>query len=178
MNKTNTNGKKSKWWLMPWALAAGLLLGIPIAAILFLWSGAPDRYLRSLVIEQLSKATGGRVELGGFHFTPGTLHVRLDNLTIHGKELAGVPPFFHADRIEVGVRIDSYWDRKFSVRDVEVMHPSVDIQLARDVSSNVPSPSTPRTPGKPIRERIFEIVVRKLRLDDGEVLFNDKRIPL
>jgi translocation and assembly module TamB len=58
------------------------------------------------------------------------------------------------------------------------MHPSVDIQLARDGSSNVPSPSTPQTPGKPIRERIFEVVVRKLRLDDGEILFNDKRIPL
>jgi hypothetical protein len=34
------------------------------------------------------------------------------------------------------------------------------------------------TQAKPLRQRIFDVVVRRLRLENGEMLFNDVRIPL
>jgi translocation and assembly module TamB len=173
----NMSEKKLVRRVMPWVVAAVLMLAIPVAIIVFLWSGVPDRYLRALTIRELAKATGGQVELGGFHLNPGSLRVTLDNLTIHGREMPGAPPFFHADSLVVGLRVDSFWGRKFSVGDVEVMHPSVHIQVNRDGSTNVPSPAGPRN-GKPIRERIFELVVHRLRLDDGEMVFNDTSVPL
>ena len=118
------------------------------------------------------------VGTGGLHtWIPWRLRVTLDEFTIHGREPASAPPFLAIERLEVSVRIDSFWRKKISVGDVEVERPQINVQIARDGSSNVPVPPGPRT-GKPIRQRLFDVAVRKLRIDHGEMIFNDVRIPL
>ena len=76
------------------------------------------------------------------------------------------------------MRIDSFWGRKFSVGDVEVLRPAVHVRAESDGSSNVPAPRTRTTGGTPLRERLFQVVVHRLRLIDGDMLYNDVRIPL
>ena len=115
--------------------------------------------------------------MGAFHFDPWRLRVTLSDFTVHGREPAGTPPFFHADRLEVGLRIDSVWARKFSLGDVEIVHPAVHVRVERDGSINVPM-ARRSTSSKPLRQRIFEVAVRRLRLNDGEMLLNDVRVPL
>ncbi len=157
------------------AIAVPVLLSIVLLEVLS--SGVADRRIRDEITAQIAKRLNTRVELTGFHFNPWRLRATLNDLTIHGREPEGTLPFCHIDRVEVQARIDSFWGHKISVGDVELVRPAVRVRVARDGSSNVPVP--PKTaPGKPLRERLFEVVVRRLRLDDGELLFNDTRVPL
>lgn len=170
-------GAKKRKWLRWMVVAALAVLALPLALMAWVSSSMGDDFIRRTIVEQINKATRGVTELRSFHFDAWRLHVTLTDFTIHGREPAGTPPFFHADRIELGLRIDSWWGRKFSLAEVEVMRPAVHVRVERDGSTNVPLPS-PQKPGKPWRERVFELVVRRLRLDDGEMLYNDVRIPL
>jgi translocation and assembly module TamB len=173
---TNAATPRRHWkrWVL---LAALVIVALPMMAFWVIWSGGADDYLRRVVVDRIERMTNTAVELQQFHFDPLRLRVTLGQLTVHGREPAGTPPFFHADLLEVGLRIDSFWGRKFSVGDVEIMRPEVHVRIERDGSSNVPAPKV-NPAGKPLRERVFELVVHRLRLDDGEMLFNDVRIPL
>ncbi len=167
---------RRKW--KRWVLGAALVIvAVPLIGMLILSTGLTDDYIRRTIVEQIQKLTNGKAELRAFHFNPWRLRVVLSDFTIRGREPAGTPPFFHADRLEVGVRIDSFWGRKVSVGDVEVSRPVVHVRVEQDGSINVPT--TPRpTQGKPFRQRIFDVAVRRLRLENGEMLFNDVRVPL
>jgi len=157
--------------------AVVLAIALPLALLAILSSGIADDVLRRTVVEQIGKATHGTTELRLFHFDPWRPRLTLADLTVHGREPAGTPPFFHADRLEAGIRIDSFRGRKLSLGDVEITHPTVHVRVNADGSTNAPVPS-PQALGKPLRERLFEVVVRRLRLDDGQMLFNDVQIPL
>jgi translocation and assembly module TamB len=159
-------------------LGIGLLIAaVPIILMLILSSARADNYIRKAILEQIQKLTSGSADLAAFHLNPWRLRVTLTDFTVHGREPAGTPPFFHADRLEVGLRIDSWWGRKVSVADVEISHPVVHVRVEPDGSINVPI-ARRSAQAKPLRERIFDLVVRRLRLDNGEMLFNDVRVPL
>ena len=173
-----TEIRKRRWWIYVLLLAVLFAVAAPFAVPTLLWSGWADTYVRDAVVGQLGRITGGTVELHQFHFNPWGLQATLGDLTIHGREASGQPPFFHVDRLAVQLRVDSVWQHKISVGDVEIVHPAIYVRVAADGSSNVPAPAPPRTPSRPIRERIFDLVIRKLRVEDGFLLYNDRRIPL
>ena len=161
-----------------WVLLALLVIAAPPTLLFWaIWSGFADDYLRRTIMSRIEQATNHPAELQQFHFDPLRLRVTLGNLTVHGREPEGTPAFFHAERLEVDVRIDSLWGRKISVGDVEIDRPIVHVRIEPDGSSNVPAPKA-NPSAKPLRERLFEVAVHRLRLNDGEILFNDVRVPL
>jgi len=163
---------------LPWIVRlAVVILAVPLVVLLIVSSGATDNYIRGAIVAQIQKSTSGTAELGAFHFDPWRLRVTLTDFTVHGREPAGTPPFFHAERLEVGLRVDSVWARKISLGDVEIVHPMVHVRVERDGSINVPMARMSAS-SKPLRQRIFEVAARRLRLTDGEMLLNDVRVPL
>src|SRR6266699_1207637 len=168
-------GTRQKW--KRWVLGIGLVIvALPLIPMVILSSGAADNYIRRTIVTQIEKLTSGSAEVAAFHFSPWRLRVTLNDFTVHGREPQGTPPFFHADRLEVGLRIDSVWGRRVSLGDVKVSHPVLHVRVERNGSINVPIAQRPAQ-AKPLRERIFEVVARRLRLEDGEMLFNDVRVP-
>src|SRR5579872_433626 len=151
---------------------------VGLALVYVIASGLADRWARTRIIEQLQKATGARVELGNFHLDWRTLHVRFDGLTLHGREPAGTPPLFHADRLDIDIHVESFWGRKISLGAVDMSHFSAHVRVEPDGSTNVPGPKTPTSPGKPAVQSLFDLKIAQLRLDDGEILWNDTRQPL
>src|SRR5579883_957172 len=165
--------------LAPWILGlAAFILLVPLVALIILSTGAADNFIREAIVTEIPKLTSGTAELGAFHFNPWRLRLTLRDLTIHGREPAGTPPFFHADQIEVGLRIDSIWRHKVSLADLEVVRPAVHVRVDASGLINVPLARSPAASSKPLRQRIFEVAIRRMRLQDGEVLFNDVRVPL
>src|SRR5579872_846784 len=162
MTEAQTRRKWKRWVLC----VALVMAAVPLTLMLILSSGAEDNYIRRTIVEQIQKLTTGRADLAAFHFDPWRLRVTLSDFTVHDREPAGTPPFFHADRLEVGLRIDSVWGRRLSLGDVEVSHPVVHVRVEHDGSINLPI-ARRTTQAKPLRERIFEVVVRRLRLDGG-----------
>lgn len=161
---------------LKWAALALLVVVVALATIV--WTGLDERWARRAIVVQIEKMTGGRVELRAFRFNWLGLRAELDGLTIHGSEPEGTPPFFHADYLLVDIRVDSLFRRKISLDEVRLDRPAVHVRIDDQGRSNVPKPKTSQPPGKPWRERIFDLKIRQLRLNDGEILFNNTRVPL
>src|SRR5215470_19218265 len=75
-----------------------------------LWYVTTDsfqRMARSRITAQLESATGGRVEVGRFHVTPLKFQVDVRDLTIHGREAPGQPPYVHVDSVLARVNLSA-----------------------------------------------------------------------
>jgi len=154
------------------AVMAGLALAYVIA------SGLADRWARQTIVEQLTRATGARVDLGNFHFGWRSLAARFDGLTLHGREPAGGPPLFHADLLEFDLRIESFWGRKISFGNVIMKNVSAHVRVAKDGSTNLPGPTVPVKADKASVQQLLNLKIAQLRLENGEISWNDTRIPL
>jgi translocation and assembly module TamB len=176
------DARPGKWrWLrhVAWVLAANVLLILLILAgvAIFFVSGAGNPLIHGLVVSRLEKMTGGQVALESISIRWLSLEVRLKGLVIHGREPAGTAPFFAADEVQAGLRIDSFWGRKASLNDLLVQKPQIHIRIEKNGSSNVPMPQSGPAK-KPVRETLFDLHIRRLQLQNGWVLYNDVRTPL
>jgi translocation and assembly module TamB len=156
-----------------------LLLVVAIAVFLavILNTGTADRWARGYIIKRIESSTGARVELRGFHFTLEGLSAELDDFTLHGREAPGLPPFFHADQVRVSAHIISLLGRKVSLSDVQVVNPSIFIQVDKAGQSNLPVPPKKKK-STPFREQLFNLEIANLKISNGVLIFNDQKIPL
>jgi translocation and assembly module TamB len=173
------NGTKRKFGLKHGVgLVATLAILVALVIAYVIVSGLSDRWARKTIVEQLERTTGARVELGNFHFGWRLLTARFDGLTLYGREPAGSPPLFHADSLIFAAHIDSLWHRKISLSSVEMSHFSAHVQIEKDGSTNLPGSNVRVASGGPGVQQLFSLRVDQLRLNDGEILWNDKRVPL
>ncbi|MGB6875628.1 MAG: translocation/assembly module TamB domain-containing protein [Candidatus Acidiferrales bacterium] len=154
-----------------------LVVGIIVILAVILNTGTADRWARGYIIKKIESSTGARTELRAFHFRLRGLTAELDGFTMHGREGPGLPPFFYADRIRVGVHIISLLRHKISLSNVELSQPSIFIRIDENGQSNVPVPPRKRT-SKPWRTQLFNLQIAQLKITDGTMMFNDAKIPL
>jgi translocation and assembly module TamB len=168
---------KAKWKKRLKILAA-LVAALAVALAILVWTGQAERWAREGVVAQIEKMTGGRVELKEFRFSVLGLRAELMDFTLHGREPEGTPPFFHTDYLLVDIHVVSLLRRKIALDKVQLDRPQVHLRIDQEGKSNAPAPKTERPPGTPWRERIFDMAIRELLLNDGLLLINDVRIPL
>jgi translocation and assembly module TamB len=167
-----------KWrWLLHTAWVGAVIVLISAGAIaIFFGSGAANPFLRRLAVRKIEAMTGARVEMRGLSINWRSLTVTVNGLVVHGKEPADTEPLFAAEQIQAGLRVDSFWGRKFSLSNLVIQQPRVHIRVEKDGTNNVPAP--PRHSKKPLRETLFDLHVQHFKLVDGWVLYNDIRKPL
>lgn len=163
-------------WIIhtPWVLA---LIAI-LLVIVFFGSGAGNPLLRRIIVSKLEQMTGGQVEIRTISIGWLSMRPVLRGLVIHGKEPKGTEPLFSAEEIQLGLRVDSYWGRKISLDDLVVLQPHVHVRVEKNGSTNVPSPPNSLRSDKPIRETLFDLHIKRVRLENGWILYNDIRKPL
>ncbi|HYL63339.1 MAG TPA: translocation/assembly module TamB domain-containing protein [Candidatus Methylomirabilis sp.] len=159
----------------PWVLTVIAILCL----IGFFGSGAGNPVLRQWIIHGLETATGGRVELDSISIRWLSLQATLRGLIIHGLEPAGAKPFFSAADVQAGLRVDSFWGRKVSLSNLSLKKPEVHIRVARDGSTNVPTPQHRLTGSKmPLHESLFALHFGRIQIEDGSVFYNETKMPL
>ena len=171
---------KRKWrWLkhVAWVLGVNIFLFVT-AVTLFFGSGAANPLLRRLIVSRINVMTGGRAELRTVSIGWFSLHATVRGLVIHGHEPAGTEPLFSAEEVQLGLRIDSFWGRKISLDELIVRQPMVHIRVGKDGKSNVPEPQRPLGGNQPLRQRLFNLHVRRVEIADGWMLYNEVRTPL
>ena len=154
-----------------------VLLSVGVLALLALQTGLVERWVRHLVISQLAQKTGARVELGAFHLHIWRLRMELDNLALHGLEPAGSPPLLHVARVDLRLRIVSFFGRQVALEELLLDRPDVAVRFDKDGRSNLPSPKT-QPSARPWRETLFNLRIGKLEFRGGSALINDRRVPL
>ena len=134
--------------------------------------------VRAYVIAELQRATGGRIELGAFQWNLSQLQFEARNLTIRGREAPGELPFFHADRVVVRMRIASVVSERVVLSYLGIERPVVHIVTYADGTTNQPQPAiSPPTLQADVQE-LFRLAVRRLDVQQGALVFNDRSFPL
>jgi translocation and assembly module TamB len=161
-----------------WTAGSVLLLVLCVCvAIYIVRKGLIDPWVERQMVQQIEQRTGTRVELGGFKLNLWGLRAQLDNLTLHGLESSTEPPLFHADRVNVGLHIVSFFGRKISLDELVVTYPKVYVRYDANGVSNLPSPEV-RHSARSWRDTLFDLTIGRLELNGGSAIFNDRRVPL
>jgi len=164
-------------WKRRIGIALIALAAAALALVTVLGTGMADRWMQRALIRQIEQKTGARAEIGAFHLDVWRLRAEIDGLTLHGLEPADAPPLFHADRVDVGIRILSFFGRRFALDELIVERPLVAIRVGPDGHSNLPTPPR-RARSRPWQETLFDLQIGRLALWDGGVIFNDWEAPL
>ncbi|MFZ0691673.1 MAG: translocation/assembly module TamB domain-containing protein [Acidobacteriaceae bacterium] len=134
-----------------------------------------ENQVRRVLIAELAKSTGGRVELKKFSWRPTHLELEADDLTIHGLEGPGQIPYAHVDRLYVRLQIISLFRRKIGLNYLEGDHPVIHLIVYPDGSTNQPKPKHPST-GNATSE-IFNLAAGRAVVIDGVAILNQRQIP-
>jgi len=173
--------RRRRWrWLrhVAWVLSAKVSL-ILIAVVVFFASGAGNPLLRRLAVRRINSLTGGKAEIRSLSVQWLSWHITIKGLVIHGTEPAGTEPLFSAEEIRAGLRVDSLWGRKMSLSEIAVLRPHVHVRAEKDGKTNLPpAHRATSSSGKPLRETLFDLRVRRFELTDGWILYNDVKTPL
>lgn len=176
---TKPAARPRRWWkYLLIASAASLVAGI--AALWYITTDSFQAYVRSRMVKEVERITGGRAEIGSFHVVPFHMQVEVRNITVHGKEAASDVPLAHADSLLAQVKVISLLRTEFGFNTVVLDHPIVHIVIGPDgATTNIvgfkvqtPVPVNSRV------EQLFALSIDHLTVRNGELLWGDQKFPL
>lgn len=176
MSEADAKPTRRKWWKYLLVLCVLGLIAIAAGAW-YMTTDSFQSYVRARIIDEIQKATGGRVEVGTYHTIPFRLQAEIRGLTIHGTEAADEVPLAHADRVVARIRVISLLETQFGFKSIVVERPIIHLIVHPDGSTNVPEPTVRRESTKSPVEELFSLSIRNLQVREGNLLYNDKRIP-
>ncbi len=193
-NPAPPNGKRKKRSLIGHISrgAAWLILGVVTLVIVvvggLVWYSTTADFQHRVgkeIVKVLEDATGGRVEVHGVAFSLRHLSIEVDGLVIHGLEGPGEAPYLSADKIQVRVKITSFFahttgaglQSHVGLNLLRIEHPQVHLIIDKDGKTNQPVPKHPATSTEPIQDTLLDLRANDVELADGVALLNDKAIP-
>ena len=170
-----------------WTIAGLLLLIVALIGV-FAWYTTTadfDRRVGGEVVKVLENATGGRVELKAIRFDLRHLAIEADGLVIHGTEGPGEAPYVAVDRIDLRVKIFSFFSHvagtgiasHIRLSYLGVVHPQIHLIVDKDGKTNQPVPKHPSTSKTPVTDTLLDLKAQQVVLTHGLALVNDKAIP-
>ncbi|MFN0103078.1 MAG: translocation/assembly module TamB domain-containing protein [Bryobacteraceae bacterium] len=132
--------------------------------------------LRARVVEEVEKATGGKAELGRFDFDPSLLGASFDRFILHGTEPAGAASLVRAERVQIGLKIVSFFKRDVDVRRIEIVNPIVNLIVDADGKTNLPSPAAARPASSrgPV-EQLLRLAADEFVIVNGEFSYDARK---
>ena len=156
------------------AAAAVLLILTAVAAYFIASSAAFENLVRKRLIAQIENATGGRAEIGSFHWRILHLEAEADGVVIHGTEEPNETPYAEIDRLRVQVSIFGFLTPHISLRDLEIVRPELHLIVYRDGSTNQPRPRRPEKPGKAAVDTFFDLRASQITVEHGTLDYDDR----
>jgi len=168
-----------KWKkIVLWAIAviAVLVAGTVTTLVLLLdHSQSFRRDILAKVERSVQDSTGAKLEVRDFSLQLSNLTLDLHNIVVHGREADPERPLLQADHLQVGLTIDSLLHKKWHVRNILIDHPVARLAVNKAGENNLPQPPHKNTSSQ---TNIFDLAVRDLKLDRGEIYYNDQKTPL
>jgi translocation and assembly module TamB len=152
------------------------LLAVSLCAVWYLNSVGFRERMRQKLVFALQSVTGGAVEIGSFEWRLSRLEFAVDDITIHGREAAGEQPYAHADHLRARLKILSIMRREIALRELVLRRPIIHIVVYPDGRTN--QPALPIGEEQNAVQALFNLSMERLQLEDGWLLWNQRRIPL
>jgi len=159
------------------AAVCGVAVVILAGALYTLQTGWFRQRVRDKIVTAAEQATGGRVELGSFHYNWRALSAGFDGFVVHGTEPAGAAPLFEAPSIRVGLRIVSLLRRDVDIRYLEIDRPRIHLVVHPDGTTNFPRATTGATSSDFVNQ-LFSLQVDRFEIKQGLVEANAQKFPL
>ncbi len=162
-----------------WTLGglAGLVVAAAVSFVIVVQTDWFKNQVRERIVSVAEQATGGRVEIGTFNYDWHALTAEVSPFVLHGKEAPSSPPFFHAARIRIGLRIISLFKKQVDIASLQVDQPQAYVTVAPDGSTNVPVPTLARSV-QHLAQQLLDLKVQHFQLRDGFLDYNSRRIPV
>jgi translocation and assembly module TamB len=168
--------RRRVWKILLVVAGAGVL--ILLAGIWYVTTDSFQTLVRRRVVAEIERITGGRAEVGTFHTVPFHMQVEVRNITVHGREGTAEIPLAHADRLIAQVKVISFLRTELGFVSLSLEHPVVHISLAADGTTNIPAAQRLGTSGTTAVQQLFALSIDHLSVRNGELLWQDRRIPL
>jgi translocation and assembly module TamB len=152
----------------------GTLAGLAAVALGVLSTSWFQRTLERRIVTGLENLTGGRVEIGEFHFRPVIFQVVLRDLVIHGTEPPGEPPLFTARLVVARLNPGRLLRRQLHLRSLDWDHAEVHLRTNPDGSTNLPGPRT--SAGQELGQ-LMDWSIARLTLAHSSFFWNDQQMP-
>jgi len=168
-----------RWWKYL-LIVSGVFVILAIAGAWYITTASFQSYVRSRMVKEVERITGGRAEVGSFHLVPFHLQVEVRNITVHGKESPNDVPLAHADSLLAQLKVISLLRTEFGFKTVVLERPIVHISIGPDgTTTNIPGlkVQNPVPVGTRV-EQLFGLSIDRLSVRDGELLWADQKIPL
>ena len=173
-------------WLRRTLITSAALLVVVVSTLIFLYfwasSAAVEEQMKKRVTAELEDATGGRVEIAGFHWDLLHLRVEARGITIHGTEPAGEAPYAHIERLRLQVAVLGLFTSGVStrvvLREAEIQQPAVHLMVNADGTTNQPHPHHAPKPGKAAIETLFDWEIGQLAIEQGTLHIANQVVPL
>ncbi|HEU4415856.1 MAG TPA: AsmA family protein, partial [Candidatus Angelobacter sp.] len=171
---------KKRWKkIVLWTLAAivVLVVGVGTALVLLVQHNAGFRQdILAKVKASLEESTGAKLEVRDFRLNLSNMSLDLYNIVVRGREADPTKPLLQADHLQLGLTIDSVLNRKWHVRDIILDHPVVHMTVNSKGDTNLPQPAKKSTSSG--STNVFDLAIRELQLNHGEIYYNDQKMPL
>ncbi len=166
--------RRRKRWL--WNGAGVLIALAAIGAALVFWANSQQfaDMVRSHLVAQLERATGGRVEIRSFGWRPLHLEAEAGGVVIHGLEDPSDAPYLQVERLRVGISILGFLSPHVLVRDLEVVKPQFHLIVYPNRSTNQPHPRNPRKSNKSGMDTLFELQAGHVAVEQGMADFDNR----
>lgn len=154
---------------------AALFLVILVAGYIFIHTRAFNRFMIRLATQKIAQSTGEKLDVGKVVIHWGQLKVDLYQVALL-KPSMNHRPFFSCDHLAISAKILSLWQHKISLNEIVADHPVVDALLDRQGNSNFPHSSRPSSSSS--SDEFFDLGIRHLQVNSGEVDYNNQRLPV
>jgi translocation and assembly module TamB len=165
--------QKIKWLEhVLWVLGTWTVLAIALA-IIAVGSGLANPLLRRILIKRIEVLTGAQVEIRTVSVGWFSLDATVNGLVIHGKEPKDTEPLLTVEQARIGLRVDSFWGRKVSLRELVLERPRLHIRVEKNGWNNLPTIKQTTKSNQPMQETLLKLHVGHLQIDDGWLLYNN-----
>jgi translocation and assembly module TamB len=164
---------------------SALLVVAVLLGLVSLWYINTDSFqalVRRRIVAEVERITGGRAEIGGIHTVPFRMQVELRDVTVHGAESTKEVPLVHVDHLVAFIKVGSLLRPQLGFHQVVIEHPVIHVAFYSDGGTNIPTgqvrPISNQTSVQASVEQIFALSINHFEMRRGELLWDDRNIPL
>ena len=157
---------------------AALVAIIVTAALVVARTAWFQNFAKEKIVAATEDATGGRVEIGSFHFDLARLRAVATDFVVHGNEPPGATPYLSVRRAEVDARLLASPKKIFDFTYLGLDGPQANILVYADGRTNVPTPKTKSSSHKTPLETVVDLAIDRAELNSGLLTLNSRKQPL
>jgi translocation and assembly module TamB len=156
------------------AIMLVILVGAPVAVYFWASSDATQNLVRQRMIDSLEQASGGRVEIGAFHWHLLDLQADAEGVVLHGNEGPGEAPCARIEHLSASLTLFGLLSPRLLLRDLEVSDPALHVIVYADGTTNLPTPRKPKKQTKSALDTLFDLEAGHVSVTQGELDFEDR----